>query len=661
MKRAIGILLIGFLCFLGCSDNDDTARTVGQAIPVTPFGIIETHNPTYEWTPVPGATRYQLLVEDVSGTVIIEDWYTAEEADCESEDGLCKVTPDIEVFEENEFRVQTCANDECGLWSGTLNFDSTAMNAPRFTDNGDDTVTDNNTGLTWSKNANLHEWRTWQESKDYCSGLTLGGHSDWYLPALHELYSLIDLTTTNPALPLGHPFTNVQPYWYWSSTNAYVWGKAETVSMENGSVRDENKTMSSIFIYGWPVKCVITYPLKAMKGNNIDCNQALDCNPTAEDIVSDINLLSGTKPTTADLVLNGSPGYLSGGNHWQGASKFYPTAVGGALNGLMIVTRSETFKNTKNQFEVYDWAKKIMLTGRIDPQTQEPLPLNFQYDKTHTEISSHFSTPDDVDDVAFNHSSCPQVIGKYFVMGAENKDGGGNWCKDPWATCDIPHTQIKIFDASPLGKIPPEKPEVVGNTIDVHVDSQSDEKYAAAATGIIKLNTGHFLIASLTTENFELNQAECLGMLLYISSTTNLETAEWRYIDNVRFKSTNCENCTFLPYNSLHLAGDKNCDIFGILGYNSDYRKGLGTNYVTVIKFTVNADSATGTVVSGPVVAGSVVAGPVNLAQVPGSKVDFGASMGIYIADGKLEIYGTEYFDNACNCSLTVSKWRAER
>jgi len=35
--------------------------------------------------------------------------------------------------------------------------------------------------------------------------------------------------------------------------------------------------------------------------------------------------------------------------------------------------------------------------------------------------------------------------------------------------------------------------------------------------------------------------------------------------------------------------------------------------------------------------------------------------MGIYIADGKLEIYGTEYFDNACNCSLTVSKWRAER
>jgi|GEM_PF-1567227 len=644
MKTFIGIFLIGFLCFLGCSDNDDTARTVGQAIPVTPFGLIETHNPTYEWTPVPGATRYQLLVEDVSGTVIIEDWYTAEEADCESEDGLCKVTPDIEVFEENEFRVQTCANDECGLWSGTLNFNSTTMNAPRFTDNGDDTVTDNNTGLTWSKNANLHEWRTWQESKDFCSDLTLGGHSDWRLPALHELYSLIDLTTTNPALPLGHPFTNVQPYWYWSSTNAYVWGKAETVSMENGSVRDENKTMSSIFIYGWPVKCVITYPLKAMKGNNIDCNQALDCNPTAIDIVSDIKVMTYGYPCTPDLKFAGSPGemgYSHPSDHWQGASRFYPTAANGVLADLFIVTRSENFKQAKNQFEVYKWPPVCKLQS----------PSDLEYDKTDTEISNHFSTPVDVDDVDFNHSSCPQVIGKYFVMGAENKNGGGNYCK-------IPHTQIKIFDASPLGNTPPEKPVVVGHTIDVHKDSQKDEKWAAAATGIIKLKSGHFLIASLTTEHEPLTsgQAECLGMLLYISSTTNLETAEWRYIDNVRFRKLpgseddpNCSNCSYKAYNSLHLASDNTGDIFGILGYNNSAVKGGGWNKVTVIRFTVHENSATG----------KEIEGCVQLEQVNASEVDFGASMGIFIRDGRLEIYGTEYFDGPDDDSLTLSNWRA--
>ena len=32
--------------------------------------------------------------------------------------------------------------------------------------------------------------------------------------------------------------------------------------------------------------------------------------------------------------------------------------------------------------------------------------------------------------------------------------------------------------------------------------------------------------------------------------------------------------------------------------------------------------------------------------------------MGIYIADGKLEIHGTEYFDGPKNDSLTVSIWK---
>ena len=166
MKKIIGILLVGFLGFLGCSDGDDGTTTVGKAIPVAPWAIIETTTPTYEWTPVQWATRYRLVVQDTNGasttqdsndTSTIDEWYTVDEAGCASNDGLCTVMPDIEVFENNTWKVRACVNQECGVWSDVLNFrvPGDELDEHRFTDNGDDTVTDNNTKLIWSKDANI--------------------------------------------------------------------------------------------------------------------------------------------------------------------------------------------------------------------------------------------------------------------------------------------------------------------------------------------------------------------------------------------------------------------------------------------------------------------------------------------------------------------------
>ena len=217
MKKMIGMLLIGVLGFLGCSGSDDGTLAVGEANPVAPFRIIETSTPTYEWTPVKRATKYLLLVEDADETVVIEQWYTAEESGCASEDGLCMVTPDTEVIGENAWKVQACANEECGLWSRPMNFDFTAMNVPRFTDNGDGTVTDNHTKLMWSKNADLGPSMIWEDAGRFCEACTLAGLSGWRLPPLVWLKSLIDRQQVNPALPPGNPFTNVLPENYWSS------------------------------------------------------------------------------------------------------------------------------------------------------------------------------------------------------------------------------------------------------------------------------------------------------------------------------------------------------------------------------------------------------------------------------------------------------------
>lgn len=265
MKKIIGILLIGFLSFLGCSDNDDATRTVGQAIPVAPFGNTDSVTPTYEWTPVQYATRYRLLVQDAiqdsttqdsAETHLIDEWYTAEEAGCDSEDGLCMVTPDTEVYGTYNWMVIACEGDNCGISSDELSFSAGAVMAPpgytRFTDNGDDTVTDNNTKLIWSKNADPCGWKVWWDAKSYCDGITLANHSNWRLPSISELKSLIDRKQFNPALPPGHPFMNVQSGLYWSSTMyasspTYAW----YVYMSRGVVSCASKDGG---LYVWPVR-----------------------------------------------------------------------------------------------------------------------------------------------------------------------------------------------------------------------------------------------------------------------------------------------------------------------------------------------------------------------------------------------------------------------
>jgi len=110
---------------------------------------------------------------------------------------------------------------------------------PRFTDKLNGTVVDNLTGLVWLKNANCPGGvRTRVQALDFANnfydgyGLPLAlldcGLSDgstagqWRLPNRFELESLLDLSQTDPTLPPGHPFINVQNDYYWTSSyNTY--------------------------------------------------------------------------------------------------------------------------------------------------------------------------------------------------------------------------------------------------------------------------------------------------------------------------------------------------------------------------------------------------------------------------------------------------------
>jgi len=71
-----------------------------------------------------------------------------------------------------------------------------------FKDNGDGTVTDEATGLTWMKvdsgalKAGKKKDGTlnWGEALAWAEGLEYGGHSDWRLPSVKELQSIVDYT-----------------------------------------------------------------------------------------------------------------------------------------------------------------------------------------------------------------------------------------------------------------------------------------------------------------------------------------------------------------------------------------------------------------------------------------------------------------------------------
>ncbi len=81
-----------------------------------------------------------------------------------------------------------------------------------LTDNGDGTVSDAATGLTWQQASPAASTATWAQASAACVGLNLGGHSDWRLPSLAELSTLIDFSKANPATS-NLLQTNVADYW----------------------------------------------------------------------------------------------------------------------------------------------------------------------------------------------------------------------------------------------------------------------------------------------------------------------------------------------------------------------------------------------------------------------------------------------------------------
>jgi hypothetical protein len=135
-----------------------------------------------------------------------------------------------------------------------------AWPSPRFTDNNDGSVTDILTGLVWLKDANCFGIKTWDDALTTANtlahgacGLTDGSRAgDWRLPNKKEHFSLFDRSQAEPSLPAGHPFSNVQVYYYWASTTVAHYDYSKWyASTWFGVVHYAPKVAS---YYVWPVR-----------------------------------------------------------------------------------------------------------------------------------------------------------------------------------------------------------------------------------------------------------------------------------------------------------------------------------------------------------------------------------------------------------------------
>ena len=146
----------------------------------------------------------------------------------------------------------------------------TGWPSPRFIDNLDGTVTDLLTGLMWLKNANCAQAEAdWATGFVYIDELNASGlmngndcgdtsnngshQTDWRLPNRKELVSLLDYGAINPALPSGHPFTNVETNWYWSSTT-YGFNTDQAWEVSIGSCSLDHDSKTGELDYVWAVR-----------------------------------------------------------------------------------------------------------------------------------------------------------------------------------------------------------------------------------------------------------------------------------------------------------------------------------------------------------------------------------------------------------------------
>ena len=153
--------------------------------------------------------------------------------------------------------VITCGNAPAGQDAEYTASNSGTCN-PSFTDNGNETITDNCTNLMWQKCSRGLSGAScvtgtvvtnyWADALSYCEGLNFAGQTDWRLPNIKELQSIVNYQNINPAINTTY-FPATQSDYYWSGATregypAYAW----SVDFSFGYVDSYDKGTNLLYV-----------------------------------------------------------------------------------------------------------------------------------------------------------------------------------------------------------------------------------------------------------------------------------------------------------------------------------------------------------------------------------------------------------------------------
>jgi Protein of unknown function (DUF1566) len=135
----------------------------------------------------------------------------------------------------------------------------------RFVNNLDGTVTDLLTGRMWQGTPPYSTYSTagysWDRAVDfYVNNCSLGGYTDWHLPNVNELMSMVHAGESSPAAWLNSidGFSGIRNDEYWTSTRGYSSGSVSSmgwvVDMKYGKLGRQNIAAYGSFAMFWLVR-----------------------------------------------------------------------------------------------------------------------------------------------------------------------------------------------------------------------------------------------------------------------------------------------------------------------------------------------------------------------------------------------------------------------
>ncbi|MFC1591161.1 DUF1566 domain-containing protein [Thermodesulfobacteriota bacterium] len=204
MKYKI-LLLVGFFVVFGCRnpgapDNETATTTTALVVTTTTTPLATTTTTTTE-----PATTTTIAAAAESGAYTVVD--TGQDI-CYNASGA-------------EIGCPAAGGDfygQDGCYSGPV---------PDYMDNGDGTVTDMNTGLMWQQDPGGK--MSWDEAVSGASTLSLAGYSDWRLPTIKELYSLILFSGEDPS---GYEGSNTSALVPFIDTDYFIFEYGDTATGE---------------------------------------------------------------------------------------------------------------------------------------------------------------------------------------------------------------------------------------------------------------------------------------------------------------------------------------------------------------------------------------------------------------------------------------------